>query len=265
MNASANAAGGRLRQGAAEISPAKTDLRMGAQPEGARKELRLFEGKAEAEPASDFIDGSLGTKAGSKLLAQLQRDIGSKCTEMHLPQLQHGGSPRHKSHPPMFGGGGYRTGAPCSLPGYEPAWLSSLPPITNAPPRKTRRSPCLGRPETLQLGLEKCRCTKSRCCNICRREFTNEGCRREFTNEGGSAAWLEREKKETLSFVQLAPYLPGGEAPALACLDSLHSSGGSRLWMIARSRLAHAQCSQQNHFLKLLRAKFTYSGVENIL
>jgi len=43
MNASANAAGGRLRQGAAEISPAKTDLRMGAQPEGARKELRLFE------------------------------------------------------------------------------------------------------------------------------------------------------------------------------------------------------------------------------
>ena len=174
-----------------------------------------------------------------------------------------------------FGGGGYRTGAPCSLPGYEPAWLfsrsyepawlSSLPPITNAPPRKTRRSPCLGRPETLQLGLEKCRCTKSRCCNICRREFTNEGCRREFTNEGGSAAWLEREKKETLSFVQLAPYLPGGEAPALACLDSLHSSGGSRLWMIARSRLAHAQCSQQNHFLKLLRAKFTYSGVENIL
>jgi hypothetical protein len=179
-------AGGRHAQGSAAVALSfnvisKMKFRLGR----ANKALPVAADAESVPTGADFADGSLFTKEGSKLLAQLQRDVrrqtgcGADSAEPLFPSLLVGRNvdlaqtklhdeyrkKRHDCRGPRSG----RHVTPRANLG-----ASHLPCIADAS-CMTARS-VLGQPlAPVKIDyLMKCRCTKRRCCNMCRLVFTDK-------------------------------------------------------------------------------------------
>ena len=141
------------------------------------------EAEPESFPGADFADGSLFTKEGSQLLSQLQRDVrrqtgcGADSADPLLPPLpltrRHVDSlrlhdehrkKRHDCRGPHSGRHAVASRSDLAAP--------RLPCIADSS-CMTARS-VHGQPPVKIDYLMKCRCTKRRCCNMCRLVFKDK-------------------------------------------------------------------------------------------